>query len=127
MLPGTYVRTAEHRAKLSLVKKGTVAWIKHGHAARRGGAPSRTYRTWVNMLTRCTNPKVAAYHYYGARGISVCNRWVAFKNFLEDMGERPDDLTLDRIDNDGDYTPENCRWVTRAEQNENKRAWGAAS
>jgi hypothetical protein len=72
------------------------------------------------MKQRCTNPKSPSYKNYGGRGIAVCARWVTFVNFLEDMGERPEGLQLDRIDNDGDYTPENCRWVTREEQRTNK-------
>lgn len=73
------------------------------------------------MVDRCTNPKHGYYEYYGARGITVCDRWRNYENFLADMGERPEGTTLDRIDNDGNYEPGNCRWATWDEQGANKR------
>jgi hypothetical protein len=73
------------------------------------------------MKARCFNPRLPVYRYYGARGITVCKRWVKFENFLKDMGEVPHGLTLDRKDNDGNYTPDNCRWATCTQQQNNRR------
>lgn len=82
---------------------------------------SPTYAAWENMIQRCTNPNSASWLRYGGRGITVCARWSDFRNFLADMGERPSsNHSLDRIDNDSGYHPENCKWATKAQQCNNK-------
>lgn len=87
----------------------------------------RTKLSWRAMHLRCYSPASNKYENYGGRGIAVCERWMTFAQFMEDMGERPDGTTLDRIDNDGNYEPSNCRWSTQSEQNHNKRPRGAAA
>jgi hypothetical protein len=91
---------------------------KHGH--NRKGATTATYKCWSNMLSRCKNKKLPSYKNYGARGITVCERWRVFNNFLFDMGACPIGLQLDRIDNNKGYFKQNCRWATRSENCNNK-------
>ena len=94
---------------------------KHGHVSRRQGK-SRTYNAWQNMKKRCLSPDSEAYVNYGERGITICVRWLeSFEAFLADMGECPPRLTIERINNDGNYEPGNCIWATRKVQNRNSR------
>lgn len=100
--------------------------FKGKHPVRVGGKPTKLYSKWSSMNQRCTNQKHPGWQYYGGRGIVVCERWkgwVGFQNFCEDMGE-PNGLTLDRINNDGNYEPGNCRWATMKQQCANKRCHG---
>ena len=97
----------------------TARSTRHGHARRR--LKSRAYVIWNNMIRRCTDPKNKRFKDYGGRGITVCERWLIFANFLADMDEPPPGLTLDRRDNDKGYSPDNCRWATHSEQRRNQR------
>jgi hypothetical protein len=91
------------------------------HGATRAYQHTATYESWRGMRARCQYPKSNTYRYYGAKGIRVCDRWQSFANFLADMGERPEGMTLDRVNIDGDYEPGNCRWATPLEQTHNRR------
>jgi len=91
----------------------------HGHD--RKGIVEKTYKIWTSMRQRCRNPNDTSYHGYGGRGINVCDRWDSYANFINDMGPRPVGTSIDRINNDGDYEPSNCRWATKSEQSNNKR------
>ncbi|HUB09426.1 MAG TPA: hypothetical protein VMB50_20650 [Myxococcales bacterium] len=94
--------------------------ITHGEAAHGHRTPE--WCAWREMRYRCQTPTARAYPQYGGRGIKVCERWQVFENFLADMGRRPSPRhSLDRIDNDGNYEPGNCRWATSLEQNRNRR------
>lgn len=89
---------------------------------KHGMSDTSTYNSWHSMLQRCENPNYPEYKYWGGRGIRVCVHWHDFQNFFADMGIRPNGLTLDRKNNDGNYEPGNCRWATIQEQRVNSRS-----
>lgn len=108
--------------------KHYIRYKKHGDPLftlkeRHGMRWTRTYRSWTSMLSRCTDINSHAYKDYGGRGIKVCNKWKnSFLAFYKDMGERPEDLQLNRINNDGNYAPNNCRWTTVKQNSRNRRS-----
>ena len=95
----------------------------HGESGK--SSRTREYRIWANMMDRCHWGKTPSFAYYGARGIKVCDRWHSYENFLADMGRSPEGTSLDRKDNDGNYSPDNCRWATRRQQflNTSRTIW----
>lgn len=110
---------AKEKKKNLIIERNKIEKLHHGHSIL--DKTSRTYNTWRHIKIRCMQKNHKDYERYGAKGIIVCDRWKnSFENFLEDMGERPRDMTLDRIDNSKGYNKENCRWATLKEQGRNK-------
>jgi len=103
------------------------SFVTHGHRRQNKGNTSGTYTSWLEMKKRCDNPLSDSYQWYGGRGITYQSTWRDFQCFLGDLGERPAGTELDRIDGNGNYTKDNCRWVTHKENCNNRNPKGYRS
>jgi hypothetical protein len=113
---------AEVTTQAGHLRSGHTKSCRSCSSRRHGYEGTPTYWSWGHLIGRCTNEKNLAYPNYGGRGIRVCERWLQFENFLEDMGEKPSPKhSVDRINNDGNYEPRNCRWATQKQQCRNMR------
>lgn len=110
-----------HTQSCGCIRKETAAALKLSHGQAPKNHKTKTYQRWRGIKQRCTNPKHISYKNYGGRGITVCERWLSYENFFADMGVAPDGMYIDRINNDGNYEPSNCRWTDPVTSARNRR------
>ncbi len=103
-------------------KKEMAASIKFRHGQAKAGNETREYQSWKHMIGRCFNKNEKAFKHYGGRGITVCDRWLAFENFYADMGNVTDGFSIERVDVNGNYEPSNCKWIPKNRQATNRRS-----